>query len=51
MGNISKYWSVDNIKDAESNGNRYDFSVDYDATSVDDIEDIHKYIMKKNNIV
>ena len=51
LGNISKYWSVDNIKDAESNGYRYDFSVDYDATSVDDIKDIHKYIMKKNNIV
>ena len=25
----------------------YDFSVDYDATDVDDIEDIHKYLMKK----
>ena len=29
----------------------YDFSVDYDATDVDDIKDIHKYLMKKNNIV
>ena len=28
----------------------YDFSVDYDATSVDDIKDIHKYLMKKNMI-
>ena len=25
----------------------YDFSVDYDATDVDDIVDIHKYLMKK----
>ena len=25
----------------------YDFSVDYDATDVDDIKDIHKYLMKK----
>ena len=25
----------------------YDFSVDYDAISVDDIKDIHKYLMKK----
>ena len=24
-----------------------DFSVDYDATDVDDILDIHKYLMKK----
>ena len=28
----------------------YDFSVDYDATDVDDIKDIHKYLMKKNNV-
>ena len=25
----------------------YDFSVDYDATDVDDILVIHKYLMKK----
>ena len=29
----------------------YDFSVDYDATDVDDIKDIHKQLMKKNNIM
>ena len=29
----------------------YDFSVDYNATDVDDIKYIHKYLMKKNNIV
>ena len=29
----------------------YDFSVDYDAITVDDILDIHKYLMKKNNII
>ena len=29
----------------------YDFSVDYDSISVDDIRDIQKYLMKKNNIV
>ena len=28
-----------------------DFSVDYDAAEVDDIKDIHKYLMKKNDIV
>ena len=27
------------------------FSVDYDAINVDDILDIHKYLMKKNEIV
>ena len=29
----------------------YDFSVDYDATAVDNIKNIHKYLMKKNNVV
>ena len=29
----------------------YDFSVDYNAIAVDDIKDIHKYLMEKNNIV
>ena len=29
----------------------YDISVDYDATDIDNIKDIHKYLMKKNNIV
>ena len=33
------------------NGYVYDLSVDYDAMVVDDIVDIHKYLMKKNNIV
>ena len=29
----------------------YDFSVGHDAISVDDIKDIHKYLMKQNNMV
>ena len=29
----------------------YDFSVGYDAISVDDIKDIYKYLMKKNSMV
>ena len=29
----------------------YDFSVDYDVIAVDDISDIHSYLMKKNDIV
>ena len=29
----------------------HDFSVRYDAIGVDDIKDIHKYLMKRNNIV
>ena len=49
LGNISKDFSVDNMKNTEwINGYVYDFSVDYDAIAVDDILDIHKYVMKKN---
>ena len=47
LGNISKDWSTDNMKQTGFNGHVYDFSVDYDAISVDDIKDIHKYLMKK----
>ena len=31
-------------------GNAHDFGIDYDAIAVDDILDIHKYLMKKNNM-
>ena len=51
LGNISKDWSVDNIKDTGLNRYVYDFSVDYDSADVDDVKDIHKYLMRKNNIV
>ena len=48
LGNISKDWSVDNMKKKTGfNGYVYDFSEDYDATNVDDIKDIHKYLIKK----
>ena len=39
------------MKKTRFNGYVYDFSVDYDATAVDDIEDIHKFLMDKKNIV
>ena len=47
LGNISKDWSADNMKKTEFNGYIYDFSVDYDATDVDYIKDIHKYLIKE----
>ena len=50
LGNISKDISVDNIKKTRIHGYVYDFSVDYDAIAVDDILDIHKYLMRKNNM-
>ena len=47
LGNISKDWSTDNMKKTRFNGYVYDFSVDYNATDVENIVDIHKYLMKK----
>ena len=49
--NISKDWSIDNMKRTGFTGYIYDFSVDYDAITVDDIKDIHKYLIKKSDIV
>ena len=50
LRNISKDWSVDNMREIGLSGYVYDFSVDYDAIAVDDILDIHKYLIKKNGI-
>ena len=52
LGNTSKdWWSADNMKKTGLNGYVYDFSVDYDVIAFDDILDIHKYLMKKNNMI
>ena len=51
LGNISKDRTVDNMKRTGFNVYVYNFSVDYDAISVDDNLDIHKYLMKKNNMI
>ena len=47
LHNTSKDWSTNNSKRTGFTGYVYDFSVDYRATDVDDIKDIHKYLMKK----
>ena len=39
------------MKKTGLNGYVYDFSGDYDAIAVDDLLDIHKYLMKKNNTI
>ena len=49
LGIISKDWSADNMKKTGFNGYVYDFSADYDAIAVDDIVDIHKYLIEKKN--
>ena len=51
LGNISKDWSVDNIEKTGLTGYVYDFSADYNAIAVNDIKDIHKYLMVKNDTV
>ena len=51
LGNISKDWSVDNMKKTGFNDYVYHFSEDYDAIAIDDFRDIHKYLMKENIIV
>ena len=49
--NILKDWSAGNMKKTGFNEYVYDFGVDFDAADVDDILDIHKYLMKKIKIV
>ena len=49
LGNVSKDWSTKNIKTTGLTGYVYDFSADYNA--VDNIKDIHNYLIKKNNMV
>ena len=51
LGNISKDWSVDNMKRTGFTGYVYDFSAGYDDIEVDNINDVHKYLMERNNIV
>ena len=39
------------MKKAGLTGYAYDVSADYDAITVDDFKDIHKCLMKKNDIL
>ena len=43
---FKRLFSVHNMKKTRLNEYVYDFSVDYDAIAFDDILDIHKYLMK-----
>ena len=51
LENVSKDFSESNMKKTGFNGYIYDFSVDYNAIDVNNIKDIPKYLMKKNEIV
>ena len=52
LGNISKDWSTDNMKkqDLMVMSMTYVY-VDYNVTDVNEVKDIHKYLMKENDIV
>ena len=49
LGKVSKDFLVENMKKTRLYGYVYEFSIDY-VISIDDILDIHKYLIKKNNI-
>ena len=51
LENISKDFSVDNMKHTGLKGCIYNFSLDYNAIAVAYILDIHKYFMEKYGIV
>ena len=51
LGNISKDWLQDNMKKTGFNSYIYDFSADNNVIAIDDIKNIHKYLMKKNETV
>ena len=51
LGNVSKDFSADNMKKKGLHGTVYDFSVDYGVISVDIALNIHKYLIRKHNIV
>ena len=51
LGNISKDFDRTYMEKTRLTGYIHDFSVDYKAITNDKILDIHKYLMKKNNIV
>ena len=51
LGNVSKDFSVNEMKKNRLYGPVYEFSADYGAISVDNILNIHKYLIKKYNIV
>ena len=51
LGGLSKDFAVGFMRAAGLNGYVYDFIVDYWAIANDKILNIHKYLMKKNNIL
>ena len=51
LGNISSDFNQADRKSTRISGYVYDFSVDYNVIAVDDILAIHKYLIKRNNMI
>ena len=51
LGNISNDFSDSKMKKTGLYGSIYEFSIDHKSTAVNDILDIHKYLIKKHSIV
>ena len=50
FSNISKDFTVDNMKNIGFNEYVYDFFVDVKSFDINNIADVHKYLIKKHNI-
>ena len=50
IGNASKIFTKDEQSEISSNDTMYDFSVDHSSNKKEDILNIHKYLIIKNNI-
>ena len=50
LGNISKDFSIDNMKNTGLSVYVYDFSVNYNIIDICNIIDIYKYLMKRHDI-
>ena len=50
LGNISDDWTAANVGKTGFWGETYNFAVDYANASVSDINNVHRYLMKKHNI-
>ena len=50
LGNISDDWTTANAEKTVFGAEIYDFAVDYTKTSIGDIYNMHRYLMKKHDV-
>lgn len=49
LGSVSKDFTKVNIKDILLNNTVYGLSVDHNAIKIEDLQNIHHYLMKRHN--